>query len=198
MELILIDSCLPIGSFSYSYGLEASNLDLIPFLKSSLHSNSFNFIQFPSTNSNSNLSAFTSNPLILKSSLAQANALNSLYSLDLKNTHFQLIFTLLCMSYNIDLARIRYLYLFMNTKSILSSAVRLNLIGPLKSHKICIEFLPFIEQLVESHHQEQEIQNKYPLDDHFKHLDTCFMTTAPLIDIIQGLHPRLYSRLFNN
>ena len=75
------------------------------------------------------------------------------------------------------------LFLFMTLRSLVSSAVRLSLVGPLRGQSIQYELSPYVEHV----------------------LDRCvgasaddIVQTSPVIDVLQATHDRLYSRLFQS
>ena len=75
------------------------------------------------------------------------------------------------------------LFLFMTLRSLISSAIRLGLVGPLRGQAIQYELNSYLEEVLE---RCREI----PLEE--------VVQTAPVIDILQATHDRLYSRLFQS
>ena len=75
------------------------------------------------------------------------------------------------------------LFLFMTLRSLVSSAVRLSLVGPLRGHAIQYELNSHVEYVLERC-TESTLEN--------------IVQTAPVIDILQATHDRLYSRLFQS
>lgn len=75
------------------------------------------------------------------------------------------------------------LFLFMTLRSLISSAVRLSLVGPLRGQAIQYELNSYLQTVLE---RCREI----PLAE--------VVQTAPVIDILQATHDRLYSRLFQS
>ena len=76
-----------------------------------------------------------------------------------------------------------HLWLYLFTRTIYSSAVRLNIIGPYEAQKMLLMSRKAIETILK---QTKEIG-----------LEDCCQTN-PLLDVCQGMHDRLYSRLFNS
>jgi urease accessory protein len=73
------------------------------------------------------------------------------------------------------------LFVFIALRSYIASAVRLNIIGPMEGQAMQFRLTPHAE----------EVCRRYAhlgLDD--------VAQTAPILDILQGAHDRLYSRLF--
>lgn len=75
------------------------------------------------------------------------------------------------------------LFLFTTLRGVVSSAVRLNIVGPLVGQRLQRELGPATDALV-------PIACRLTLDDATQ--------TAPLLDILQGTQDRLYSRLFQS
>lgn len=75
------------------------------------------------------------------------------------------------------------LFLFMTLRSLVSSAVRLSLVGPLRGQTIQHELGPYVEELVANFSAGK--------------MASVFQT-APLIDLMQATHDRAYSRLFQS
>jgi urease accessory protein len=74
-------------------------------------------------------------------------------------------------------------FLFMTVRSVASAAVRLGLIGAYAAQELQATLVPCIEQTIQ----------------HCGRLDvTDIAQTAPLIDLCQSTHDRLYSRLFQS
>ncbi|CAO3597393.1 unnamed protein product [Absidia cylindrospora] len=76
-----------------------------------------------------------------------------------------------------------HLWLYLFTRTLYSSAVRLNLVGPYEAQKLLFESRPSVEVVIQQ-------TNHLTMDD-------CCQTN-PLLDVCQGMHDRLYSRLFNS
>lgn len=75
------------------------------------------------------------------------------------------------------------LFLFMTLRSLVSSAVRLGLVGPLRGQSIQYELSPYVEQVLERCAGAST-------DD--------IVQTSPVIDVLQATHDRVYSRLFQS
>ncbi|KAI7867937.1 hypothetical protein BDF14DRAFT_1797681 [Spinellus fusiger] len=97
--------------------------------------------------------------------------------------HFSICFGLVCRYLGVDLDNTLHLWLYLFTRSLYSSAVRLNIIGPYEAQRLLLDSCQPIEKIVK----------------HTSHLtaDTSCQTN-PLLDVCQGMHDRLYSRLFNS
>lgn len=115
--------------------------------------------------------------------------------------HFAICYGLICRFLNVDLGiqnnthayttrklnfhieNTLHLWLYLFTRTIYSSAVRLNIVGPYEAQKLLMKSRGSIETII---NQTQDIQ-----------IDDCCQTN-PLLDVCQGMHDRLYSRLFNS
>lgn len=75
------------------------------------------------------------------------------------------------------------LFLFTNLRSWISSAVRLNIIGPTEGQAIQADLAPTLDAVV-AHAGALRLED--------------LAQTAPLIDLFQAAHDRLYSRLFQS
>ncbi len=75
------------------------------------------------------------------------------------------------------------LFLHITLRGLLSSAVRLNVVGPLKAQAVQFRLGPFAEALAAR-------SLRMNLDS--------VAQTAPLLDLLQATHDRLYSRLFQS
>ncbi|KAI9269786.1 hypothetical protein BY458DRAFT_533659 [Sporodiniella umbellata] len=97
--------------------------------------------------------------------------------------HFAISYGLICRCLKVDLDNTLHLWLYLFTRTIYSSAVRLNVVGPYEAQKLLLESRGPIEKIIQ-HTKEMGI-------------DDCCQTN-PLLDVCQGMHDRLYSRLFNS
>ena len=98
-------------------------------------------------------------------------------------SHFAPVFGAVARLLQIEKLAALRLFLFIQLRGWISSAVRLGIIGPLEGQGIQRQLSPLAERTVESCHD-------LGLDD--------VAQTAPLIDLFQGSQDRLYSRLFQS
>ncbi|KAI8063302.1 hypothetical protein BC940DRAFT_243514 [Gongronella butleri] len=97
--------------------------------------------------------------------------------------HFPVCFGLICRLLDVDLENTLHLWLYLFTRTLYSSAVRLNLVGPYEAQRLLMQSRSSVEKIIaETNHITME--------------DSC--QTNPLLDVCQGMHDRLYSRLFNS
>ncbi|CAG8506420.1 6777_t:CDS:2 [Ambispora gerdemannii] len=97
--------------------------------------------------------------------------------------HLPVCFGIVASCLGISLERAQHLFLFLFARAILSAAVRLNIIGPYYSQRVLTESQVYVEEALaktKNHRSEEAVQ------------------TSPLLDIFQGRHDKLYSRLFNS
>ncbi|CAG8729941.1 13844_t:CDS:2 [Dentiscutata heterogama] len=97
--------------------------------------------------------------------------------------HLPICFGLVTKCLGISLERTQHLYLFLFARAILSAAVRLNIIGPYYSQRLLTECQVYVEKSLE---KTCKLNSKAAVQ------------TSPLLDILQGRHDKLYSRLFNS
>ena len=79
------------------------------------------------------------------------------------------------------------LFLFLQARTLTSSAVRLNVIGPYQGNQVLFQIQEEIEGLVREFHEKGGGEVS----------ETAYQP-CPFLDIVQGYHDRLYSRLFNS
>jgi urease accessory protein len=101
--------------------------------------------------------------------------------------HFPTTFGLVCKMLEIDSLSVRRMFLFVSLRGLLSSAVRLNVIGPLEAQGVNYSYSSFVDELLS---REQVSCETEKLNKHV-------VQTNPILDLIQGTHDKLYSRLFN-
>ncbi|KAI9278734.1 hypothetical protein BDA99DRAFT_554345 [Phascolomyces articulosus] len=97
--------------------------------------------------------------------------------------HFPICFGLVCRYLKVDLENTLHLWLYLFTRTLYSSAVRMNIIGPYEAQKLLMHSREPIERIVK---ETADI----PMEE-------CCQTN-PLLDVCQGMHDRLYTRLFNS
>lgn len=90
-----------------------------------------------------------------------------------------------CSALDFSVEKSKTLFLFLQARSIVSSGVRLGIIGPYEGQTTLRQGFEIARRVIEliDIGEEGEVE--------------CFQT-CPLIDILQGSHDNLYSRLFNS
>lgn len=97
--------------------------------------------------------------------------------------HFPVVFGTVAKALEIDAAQAIGLFLYIALRGMISSGVRLNVVGPLEGQALQYELGPFAAALAER----------------CRHFDLRSMAqTAPLADLLQASQDRLYSRLFQS
>ncbi|XP_058107543.1 urease accessory protein F isoform X2 [Magnolia sinica] len=214
----LLDSILPTGGFAHSYGLEAavqarfvSEPDdlkahviyvlentgslLLPFV--------YTANRFPDIETwsklNKTMEATLMNEVSRKASISQGSALlrvaasvfteaplikemrESLLSSGAVSFHHAPVFGLISGLLGFDSGTCQRAYMFMTMRDVISAATRLNLVGPLGASVLQHQIAHAAEGMVEKWMDR-------PIED------AC--QTAPLLDVVQGCHGYLFSRLF--
>ena len=208
----LADSAFPTGGFAHSGGLEAARQhgevqnrdELVAFLRTSLRQ--LERASLPlvvAAHEEPNCveewdrltDAFLSNHVANRASRAQGKALLSAIPRIFPDSGQQpgapvLPFAHLAPAFGIitrrlGLPRLRScrLFCFHQLRGVLAAAVRLNIVGPREAQSLQNRLAPVAEEVV------QRSQNLSPGD---------LAQTAPLLDLWQGTHDRLYSRLFQS
>jgi urease accessory protein len=86
-------------------------------------------------------------------------------------------------SLGVGLETAQRLVLYSSARGVLSAAVRLGITGSYDAHRLQAESAAWMAS-VQARHRDADARD--------------LAQTAPLIDIFQGAHDRLYSRLFNS
>lgn len=95
--------------------------------------------------------------------------------------HWPVLFGAIVYRLNIPRDQAARLFLFVTLRSMISAAVRMGIIGPLAAQAMQHELSPHAEQIARR-------SMKLTLDD--------VAQISPVMELYQGLHDRLYSRLF--
>ncbi len=209
----LLDSAFPLGAFAHSGGLEAvwqagevtGNIGLASFIEASLTQAGHGGLPFlraaheqPQRLSELDrlCDAFLNNHVANRASRAQgkafwavserilsgaARSFAALSSPAPERGHFAPIFGALTSRAGISREMATRAFLFLQLRGLLSSAVRLGIIGTLESQALQGRLMAHAEAVVQRLGSAQ-------LQD--------IAQTAPLWDLLQATHDRLYSRLF--
>ena len=217
--LHLVDSALPTGAFAYSYGLESSitfGLVDTPFaLRNYLYSylQQAGSVELPFITSTFHLTekspefeivAEEYDAQLLVPGLSKASAVQGRNWLKLLATfypdahletisdwftaraippHFTLVFSLALERVGFALEELQAMYLHMLLRDQLSAAIRLGFLGPLAGHRLQHDFYAVFEHILAG-----QAGKKYGEATR----------SAFLLDIAQGLHADIYSKLFQN
>ncbi|KAF8427257.1 hypothetical protein EV426DRAFT_506166, partial [Tirmania nivea] len=99
--------------------------------------------------------------------------------------HLPIAWALISLYSNLALHQTIFVFLLNHTKALLSAAVRLNLIGPYVAQKILAS-----PDTLEMARKAQEVGMKVGVEEAGQ--------TVPILDLYQGRHELLYSRVFNS
>lgn len=209
----LADSSLPTGGFAHSSGLEAAwhhgevrrSQELESFAQASLRQAGCAALPFvmaahaePHRLSALDrlCDAFTTNHVANRASRWQGRAFRSAVTRIFGNAprpwpieresplgHYAPIFGACLRALDLDDVRTGRLFLFVHIRGLLSAAVRLNIVGPLEAQSLQHRLGPRIELT------RQECASMTLAD---------LAQPSPLLDLWQGAHDRLYSRLFQS
>ena len=95
--------------------------------------------------------------------------------------HFAPVFGLVARLLEVNVKSTAQLFVFIQLRGAIASAVRLGIIGPLEGQRLQFKLSPIAEEVARG-------SLELSMDD--------IAHTAPLLDLWQGAHDRLYSRLF--
>ncbi|HEX4119011.1 MAG TPA: urease accessory UreF family protein [Verrucomicrobiae bacterium] len=206
--LQLADSAFPTGGFAHSGGLEAAwqhgeiceAADLVSYLETNLWqiaSSSVPFVRAGHTAPaqilewNLHCDAFLSNHVANRASRLQGRAfLNSatrIFAVEIglethsDPCHFAPVFGAVTRSLSLSRSMAEQVFFFQSLRSLVAAAVRLGIVGPMEAQAIQYRF---------------SARSREILDSVKDHSVNDAVMTAPLSEIWQGSHDRLYSRLF--
>lgn len=208
--LQLADSAFPSGSFAHSGGLEAlrqlghlkGEAALVLRLTELVHSQSHGALPFldaafmgGSADADAAADAFLSNHVANRASRAQGQAFLLAADAMLASPPVSALRSRLpyghlpvAMGASLSLAgfrldEVRAVFLFGAARAALSAAVRLGVTGPLRAQRLLYELHPVLEEALEASKGRSMADAA---------------SAAPLVDLAQGAHDRLYSRLFQS
>jgi urease accessory protein len=216
----LADSAFPTGGFAHSAGLEAAwqhgevrnRTELVSFLKASLHQLGRAAVPLVAAawdeperlpQFDQLCDAFTTNHVANRASRLQGKAFLAARERIFKSAiherplttaakaengqppfaHYAPVFGSCLRRLTVPRETALRLFIFNHLRSAFAAAVRLNIIGPMEAQTLQHQLAPFAETILE---QCQSLT----LDD--------LAQTAPLLDLWQTAHDRLYSRLFQS
>ncbi|KAJ2506507.1 hypothetical protein IWW47_001550 [Coemansia sp. RSA 2052] len=122
-----------------------------------------------------------------------AKQLQRLARLGEAKAHWPTVFGFACAALGISLSHMQQLYMFQFVRQVFSAAIRLNLVGPLRAQTLECDMHPYVSDLLKQHSG---------LRAAFSSLDDLFgesaVYTEPILELYQGMHDRLYSRIFSS
>lgn len=220
--LLLADSALPLGSFAFSSGLESyiahqraprpsARSSVSRFLQLSLHSLSTSTLPFviaahtdPSTSTDLDdvFDASTTCSVARRASISQGRALASVFTKSLSREraacaafttyreaqphgHFGVAWGLVCRACDVPLDVACYVFLLAHAKATLSAAVRLSLVGPYQAQAVLAA-----DETQAALKQGVRRGADVPVEEAAQ--------SVPVLDVYQGRHELLYSRVFNS
>ncbi|KAK4048065.1 hypothetical protein OIO90_005966 [Microbotryomycetes sp. JL221] len=134
--------------------------------------------------------------------------------------HLSLGFAVLTSALGMSLGSSQHLFIFLHARSLLSSAVRLNIVGPYVAHRLLLhDVRPIVQQTLLKHkrhkheiqserdgnnkEQQQQLQQQqvawwFHSDQDELNEDDEPATTWPLAEILAARHDQLHSKIFNS
>ena len=109
--------------------------------------------------------------------------LHSFFKVEYRPIYFTIVFPLLLKMIGFDLIAIHRLFYHMALRDQINAGIRLGLLGPELAQKIHFRFIGLCERLRENN------KNR-------KYYEAC--RSQPILELAQGSHQYLYSRLFQN
>jgi urease accessory protein len=212
----LSDSAFPSGGFAHSGGFEAalqagevqSTTSFESFLKEALWQSAYGILPLANEAFENTLSletldelcdAFLSSSVANKASRVQGRSflstcvrsfaneelivLNSHVEAKQIHQHYAPIFGSIVKILGLERNEMQQIFLFSNLRSILSASIRLGVIGPYQAQRIQFGFSRFLNEV-------HKVCKERRVED--------IVQTAPLLEIFQSLHDRLYSKLFQS
>ncbi|KAJ2779269.1 hypothetical protein H4R18_004110 [Coemansia javaensis] len=112
--------------------------------------------------------------------------------------HWATVFGFVCAALDIGLRHTQQLYMFQFVRQLFSAAIRLNLVGPLRAQALQCDMREAVDAMLRAHgHLRAEVGSGDDDGD-----DSAFSESAaytePMVELYQGMHDRLYSRIFNS
>ncbi|HEY3914007.1 MAG TPA: urease accessory UreF family protein [Verrucomicrobiae bacterium] len=206
----LVDSAFPTGGFAHSGGLEAAwqhgeirdSDGLASFLESSMWQMASGIVPYVMaahdapvkfSQLNELCDAFLSNHVANRASRVQGRAfLNSaarifgpVARLEMESSfsHFAPAFGAVTPALGVDRRTTGELFAFQGFRGLISAAVRLGIVGPMEGQALQHRLAPRVREMLSSTVDQ-------PVSE--------VAVVAPLLEIWQGSHDRLYSRLFQS
>ncbi|KAJ1858421.1 hypothetical protein GGH12_002052 [Coemansia sp. RSA 1822] len=125
--------------------------------------------------------------------VAIAKRLQRLARLGEMRAHWPVIFGFVCAAVGISIEHTQQLFMFQFVRQIFSAAIRLNLVGPLRAQALQCDM-----QLAASDLLEQHAHLRVAFDSPEDVFGESAVYTEPVLELYQGMHDRLYSRIFNS
>ncbi|KAJ2160269.1 hypothetical protein GGF46_002381 [Coemansia sp. RSA 552] len=126
-------------------------------------------------------------------SVQTAKRLQRLSRLGDVRTHWPTAFGFVGAALGISLEHAQQLYMFQFVRQLFSAAIRLNLVGPLRAQALECDMQQEVDALLKEHGHLRPACA--PGEDVFSETT---VYTEPIVELYQGMHDRLYSRIFNS
>jgi urease accessory protein len=111
--------------------------------------------------------------------------------------HLPICFAIVCWYLGIECDRTCLMFLFCCVRTIISAAVRLNILGPYSGQTLMLECHDMVKLVWEEYDDRKKRLNVYDLGI-LSEYGPAAVQTAPILDIIQSCHDKLYTRIFNS
>ncbi|KAJ2746312.1 hypothetical protein GGI20_001434 [Coemansia sp. BCRC 34301] len=122
-----------------------------------------------------------------------AKQLQRLSRLGEAKVHWPTVFGFVCAALGVSLVHAQQLYMFQFVRQVFSAAIRLNLVGPLRAQTLECDMHPYVSDLLKQYSGLRAAFGS--TDDLF---GESAVYTEPILELYQGMHDRLYSRIFNS
>ncbi|KAJ2351531.1 hypothetical protein IWW50_002947 [Coemansia erecta] len=122
-----------------------------------------------------------------------AKRLQRLARLGEMRAHWPVIFGFVCAAVGISIEHTQQLFMFQFVRQIFSAAIRLNLVGPLRAQALQCDMQLAASDLLQKH-AHLRVAFEAPEDV----FGESAVYTEPILELYQGMHDRLYSRIFNS
>ncbi|KAJ2768657.1 hypothetical protein IWQ56_000475 [Coemansia nantahalensis] len=107
--------------------------------------------------------------------------------------HWPTVFGFVCAALGVGLAHTQQLFVFQFVRQLFSAAIRLNLVGPLRAQTLQCDMHHVVDDLIKQH---GHLRAALSTDDDVYEESAVY--TEPMLELYQGMHDRLYSRIFNS
>ncbi|KAI8893912.1 hypothetical protein BC833DRAFT_556465 [Globomyces pollinis-pini] len=116
--------------------------------------------------------------------------------------HLAICFTVACYSLGLDCGKVEFLFLFLHVRAVVSSAIRMSLIGPYEGQQVIFDSKSKVGTILKLVNNKllKPILPETDLEALLmgEGVEELAVSTSPLLDIVQGSHDRLYTRIFNS
>ncbi|KAJ2454051.1 hypothetical protein EV183_001774 [Coemansia sp. RSA 2336] len=107
--------------------------------------------------------------------------------------HWPVVFGFVCAATGISVEHAQQLFMFQFVRQIFSAAIRLNLVGPLHAQALQCDMHMEVADLL---HKCGRLRPAFDTEEDV--FGESAVYTDPILELYQGMHDRLYSRIFNS